>query len=206
MPLATRMRMGGTSITTISNVQAASTTLTSRSFGTEASDRWIVVAWACRENSDATTITIGGVSGTIVQDRNASASSDMVVGLAYAQPTGTSGDIVINGLSNAKMVSVFRVIKSRRGVISTYNAEAATVSGVSIPVGGGLVAVSSNIIESTARTWSNATEQDDTSFSSGGQSSRFCSASRSYTDGVLSSASVGVDGGTYPVCCAVVFG
>lgn len=197
---------GGGKSVQITNVQSATTTLTGASFGTAENGRILAVVFGCRENANPTTATIGGISATVAYKRNTAASPDTVVGVAYALvPTGTSGTVVINGLSNTKMISVFRVIGAKMNDAVEYSANGATVSGVDVTARGGLVAGSINISESTARTWSNATEADDTSFSSGGQASRFTTASRDLDDGPLSSAVVGVDGGSNPATIAVAF-
>lgn len=90
-------------------------TFSSVNFGAADAGRYIVAAAAGRTGSSGVTvssITIGGVSATIVvQDNNNSGGDNVVALAAAAVPSGTSGDVVVTfstGMVRA-LVGLYRV-------------------------------------------------------------------------------------------------
>ena len=101
--------------TTVDASDLTTYTFSSQNLGTAAPDRHIIVGVAARKGGSATTIssvTVGGVSATIVDQYSNSDSNSNISGIAIASvPTGTTGDIVVT--FGAQMV---------RAVIAVYRA------------------------------------------------------------------------------------
>lgn len=136
------------------------------SFGTADSDRWILVGYIAYGNNNETTIssvTIGGVSATILRQKFRTGASS-VSALAIANvPTGTSGDIVVTN-SAAKSGSrayAYRLVTtgtpSEYDGFSIQDAETSTldISSNSVTVGVG------GTFNGTNHTWTNLTENED---------------------------------------------
>ena len=101
-------------------------TFSNADFGTEASDRYIIVGYTTRNDSRTiNSVTIGGISATIlVQQRDNNTTSGLAIA---AVPTGTSGDVVVtlNGNADAHYLGVW----SATGLASATPVATATSSG-----------------------------------------------------------------------------
>jgi hypothetical protein len=101
-------------------------TYTGVDFGTEAADRYIIVALGTRNDSRTFTgVTIGGISATIIIQQQ---SGNSTAGIAIAAvPTGTSGDVVVNlsGTADSHYLGVW----SATGLASATPVDSAGVSG-----------------------------------------------------------------------------
>lgn len=141
-------------------------TFASQNLGTAATDRVIVVGIGARKAGAATTIssvTIGGVSATIIQVSNSDTNSD-IAGIAYATvPTGTTGDIVVTFGSGMVRCAIqaYRAV----GLASTtpYDSGTSTASdptfNLDIPVGFAVATALSN--SESSCTWTGLTEDHD---------------------------------------------
>lgn len=146
-------------------------TFSSQNLGTAASDRCIVVTIGTRDTGATTktidSVTIGGVSATIVIQKQYAVTNSTVSGIAIAAvPTGTTGDVVIT-MSEAMLrmaTSIYRV----DGVDCTVStdAEGSIVSGPSaslyVPAGGVAVGTGAFSSAGSTVTWSGLTEDTDT--------------------------------------------
>jgi hypothetical protein len=101
-------------------------TYTGVDFGTEAADRYIIVAIGQRNDSRTfTSVTIGGVTATIlVQNVDGNTSAGIAIA---AVPTGTSGDVVVN--LNGTADSHYLGVWSATGLASPTPVDTGTVNG-----------------------------------------------------------------------------
>lgn len=101
-------------------------TYTGVDFGTEAADRYIIVALGTRNDSRTfTSVTIGGVTATIlVQQRDGNTTAGIAIA---AVPTGTSGTVEVNLNGNAD--SHYLGVWSATGLDSATPVDTGTVSG-----------------------------------------------------------------------------
>jgi hypothetical protein len=122
---------GGTVLTYLGNyAQEGSNqnpvTYTGVNFGTEAADRYIIVAIGQRNDSRTfTSVTIGGVTATILVQQG---DGNTTAGIAIAAvPTGTSGTVVVNlsGTADSHYLGVW----SATGLDSATPVDTGAVSG-----------------------------------------------------------------------------
>jgi hypothetical protein len=101
-------------------------TFSSVDFGTEASDRYIIVGYGTRNDSRTiNSVTIGGVSATILVQQG---DGNTTAGIAIAAvPTGTTGDVVVtlNGTADSHYLGVW----SATGLASPTPVDSAGVGG-----------------------------------------------------------------------------
>lgn len=142
-------------------------TFASQNLGTAASDRYIIVVAVARKGGASTTlssVTIGGVSATIVKQVTNNVSNTDVAGIAIAAvPTGTTGDIVVTW--GASMVRCAIMAYRATGINATaYDSDSSTSGNPSVSldipasgfaIGGGLTAAS------TTTSWTGLTEDTD---------------------------------------------
>jgi len=142
-------------------------TFSSQNLGTAASDRYIIVVAVARKAGASTTlssISVGGVSATIVKQATNNVSNTDVAGVAIAAvPTGTTGDIVVTW--GATMVRCAIMAYRATGIDATAYDSDSSLSGnpsvsLDIPangfaIGGGLTAAS------TTTSWTGLTEDAD---------------------------------------------
>ena len=143
-------------------------TFSSESFGAADAGRYIVATVSARKSGGATTlasVTIGGVSATIVEQINNTASHCNNAAIAIAKvPTGTSGDIVVTW--NDPMVrctlGVYRLV----GIDSPTPADSSTSTAndptyaLDVPAGGAAIGVALTA-DANSCTWSGLTEDFD---------------------------------------------
>jgi hypothetical protein len=160
-----------------SSTDASSYTFSAESLGTADSDRYILVGIAARAASARTisSVTIGGVSATILIDHSSSLS---LAGFAIAAvPSGTTGDVVVtfSGTMVRCAIAVYRLL----GLGSTTPTDTGTDGGVAslttnldINAGGAAFAVGHRAATGTP-TWTNLTldaniavESNNSSFAS----------------------------------------
>lgn len=144
-------------------------TFSSQNFGTASSDRYIIIGIAARKAGAATTIssvTIGGVSATIVAEYSNSDTNSNISALAIANvPTGTTGDVVV--VFGATMVRCVITAWSATNLSSATphdtltNGSADPTGTIDVPAGGFAVATALSNSVGTV-TWTGLTEHSDT--------------------------------------------
>jgi hypothetical protein len=161
--------------TAVSTTDASTYTFSAQSFGTAASDRYIAIAAGGRIGASSLTIssvTIGGVSATIVKQQSSTGTSSggtgtTCVGIAIAAvPSGATGDVVVNfsATSLRCVCSMWRLANLASATANDSQSSTASPStaGVAIPLDGaaiGMVAGGQNA--SPTVSWTNLTEQYD---------------------------------------------
>lgn len=143
-------------------------TFSSQNFGTASSDRYIIIGIAARKAGAATTIssvTIGGVSATIVAEYSNSDTNSNISALAIANvPTGTTGDVVV--VFGATMVRCVITAWSATNLSSATphdtltNGSADPTGTIDVPAGGFAVATALSNSVGTV-TWTGLTEHSD---------------------------------------------
>ena len=148
-------------------------TFSGKALGVAWSNRKIVVAVSGEETGAARTIssvTVGGVSATVVVSANAGGNTNLAALYVATVPTGTTGDIVVtwSGGVNTCAVDVYRLINSKStanatGTDTTVGASEEETASIYVPGGG--VAIAAWTTDSSAgtrtTTWTNITEQTD---------------------------------------------
>ena len=113
-------------------------TFASQNLGTANDERYIVVAAMARKSGaglNLSSVTIGGVSATIVKQQTNSTTNSNCVGIAMAKvPTGTSGNIVVtwDNSVNRCAIGVWRVL----GVsgVTAYDTDGSTADDPSVNI------------------------------------------------------------------------
>lgn len=153
---------------TISVADASSYTFAAQNLSTAAADRYIIVGVSARGVGAPTldSVTIGGVSATLVAMARNTVSNLSVTTLAVANvPTGTTGDVVVT--FSAGMVrcgiGVFRTtgINPTPTGTATSVADAPTQSTLDVVAGGFAVAVAHTAGDNATTTWTGLTERYD---------------------------------------------
>ena len=148
-------------------------TFSSQNLGTAADDRHIIVGILSRKAGATTTIssvTVGGVSATIVEQVTNTGTNSDVAGIAIAAvPTGTTGDVVVTfgaGMVRAA-ISLYRAtgLDSATASQSLNSTASAPAVNLDIPVNGFAIGAGITAASSTA-TWSGLTEDYDTTLES----------------------------------------
>ena len=167
-------------------------TYSSENLGVAAADRYIIVAVNSRRGgnpADVTSVTIGGVSATIVVEQaNSDANSD-VSALAIANvPTGTTGDVVV--VYTATMARASIGVYRATGIDSAtpYDSGSSTAADPTFDIdceAGGFVIGTACSNSNTTTTWSGITEDWDdemeTYLTHTGASDEFVSAQTNLT-------------------------
>lgn len=144
-------------------------TFSAQNLGTEASDRYIIVGILSRKAGATTTIssvTIGGVSATIVRQRSNNVTNTDVAGLAIALvPTGATGDVVVTfgaGMVRCQ-IGVWRADSLASATPSDADDSIAGDPTVALdcPAGGFIIGVGLTAAASSA-SWTGITERFDT--------------------------------------------
>lgn len=163
-------------------------TFSSLSFGAEASDRIIAVSIITRDAGttprSVTTVTIGGVSATVVVEASNIATNVGFVAIAYAAvPTGTTGDVVVDfdGSDNLLRcgVVVHRIVGSNPTPHDSSGADGANPSTtIDVPADGIALAVSTSGASLPTCTWTGLTEDLETQI--GGEATDMSTASDAF--------------------------
>lgn len=140
-------------------------TFSGKDIGTAASNRKVVVAVAYNSAPAISSMTIGGVSATVV-----GTSTKCEIWQANV-PTGTTGDVVItfSGTNQRVGIGVWAVYAaaSAASQVSTSTANPPSVTSHVIPTNGCCIAVAAIQDDSNTYTWSNLTEDYDAVISGG---------------------------------------
>ena len=140
-------------------------TFSSLNLGTASSGRQIVVAAFGTSSQTISTLTVGGISASLIVGRTDTSSERRVELWAAPVPTGTSGDVVVtwSGAQIRSGVGVF----SMTGALSTANdtqsdavASGASSVSLNIPSNGGAIAVGDSAT-SGLNSWTGLTERYD---------------------------------------------
>ena len=144
-------------------------TFSSQNLGEAASDRYIVVAVHARSNeggaSSVSSVTVGGVSATIIQQiYKLYSNTPNVVALAMAKvPTGTTGNVVVtlNKGSLRCAIGLWRLTNIKdTPTDSGKSSDSTPTYNLDIKAGGYAIAAATK--EQGAFTWTNITEKYDT--------------------------------------------
>lgn len=146
----------------------SSYTFSGQAFGAAEDNRYIVVALSWIIANTISSVTIGGVTATIlVEATTTGRGCALCIALV---PTGTSGDIVLNlsGGSSGATCAVYKVtgIQSAAAASTASSAASAPTASLNIAANGGLIAVAQaqNFSAPTA-SWTNATEDCENTYS-----------------------------------------
>jgi hypothetical protein len=137
---------------------------TGMSFGTATSDRYIVLAFGCVGN-DITAVTIGGVSASKLVSVVAGFGSVRTSIWIAAVPTGTSGDVVLTGISGVSSAQLYGItgLNSASATDTGSNSGSSPLNFSSLSVSAGGVAIGTSFSESTpgaTATWTGLTTVD----------------------------------------------
>ena len=146
---------------------AAIQTFSSVALGTAASDRRVVVVVGIGHvSATLASVTVGGVSGSLIRRQDGSDSMDTEIWLATV-PTGTTGDVVVTqgAASNAGGMAVYTM----HGASATENDYISVNNGnpfsgtIDVSAGGAIIGVShANHGSGPNSTWAGITEDVDT--------------------------------------------
>lgn len=165
-------------------------TYAAQNLGTASSDRKIIVAVHGRKSGANTTInsvTVGGISATIVVQDSNNLSNSNTAGIAIASvPSGTTGNVVVvfgatMARSEIGLWSVVGLYNSTPTVTATSLTNDGTCT-INVLAGGFVIGAGTVITQFT--TWSNLTERYDDSVSStvsSGASNNFATAQTGLT-------------------------
>lgn len=151
-------------------------TFSSVNLGSPATNRTIVVGVAVSSGGTPTsaTVTIGGVSATVVGTISDADMVDSMSLIAYATvATGTSGDVevVVDATCRVCRIYTYRVIATSFSVSNLYTDNGASLSqSVSVSSGGSAIAVSACASSVATATWTGAAEQADSTGDEAGSS------------------------------------
>lgn len=160
--------------TTYDEVDRSTYDFTSQSLGAEASDRCIVVIATARDSSTATTLTSMTIAGTAatmpfnLTNPGGGATSIMAIGFASV-PTGTTGTIqvVYDQLVVRAMIAVYRVTGA--DCTAAHDSDSATgttfplATTIDVPADGVAISGAMNGLAGVAYSWTNLTEDAETS-------------------------------------------
>lgn len=188
------------------NTNASNPTFSGRAIGAAAGDRRVVVMVGLRRDAYLSSVTVGGVSATLIgRDVTTSSSPDTrVEAWSAVVPTGTTATVSFDtgGVSAGLAASLFRVtggtggftsVDTLMGNFSTY-----TRTSLVIPRNGGYIGLLFHGTGGNSISWTNASEYDDDSTLS--SNDRHSSASRVDAEGATvtitaqSSASANISG------------
>ena len=170
---------------TTDTVGATTYTFAGQNLGSAASDRYIVVAVMSRKAGASTSIssvTVGGVTATIVAQTSNTVSNTSVTGIAIAAvPTGVTGDVVVTfGAATARCaIGLYRADNLLSATAhDTDNSTAADPTvNLDIPSSGFAVATGVTGTGGTGTTWTGLTEDYDNTM----PSTRYSGASQSFS-------------------------
>lgn len=153
--------------TASSTTNATSYTFSAQNFGTASSDRLIACAFSAKGGSSTalTSLTIGGVTATLVASAAGATVDDNIVALYVAAvPTGTSGSVVatLNGSSAFRAHIALWSITGANATPHDTDSQNGFAVSVDTPANG--VSIVAYVSQSTtAKTWTGGTERyDDT--------------------------------------------
>lgn len=178
-------------------------TFSSQSLGTAAADRYIVVGAATRQTGGLTlsSVTVGGVSATIVVQQN---NGDGTTGLAIAAvPSGTTGDIVVtwSGASARCAIVFYRLTGLDSATPTDTDSDTATDPSFTLTKAAGpTIGITSVSSGSLSCSWTNLTENADSEI----ESMDYSSASEESTAGD-STITASWGGGTAKSMCAATW-
>lgn len=209
--MSTRTALQGTP--DISNLTTY--TFSSVNFGTADGARYIICGVSSRAGGSSTinSVTIGGVTASIVVQINSAADSGFnTAGIAIAAvPTGTSGDVVVVFSAGQARATIYLWSSTtlESATASDFDSNAANDPSVNIdcPANGFIIAVASFSVGTGSTTWTGLTEDYDQALESNlnvtmasdnfvaAQTGLTVSANSSNTNGVMVVASWGPAGG-----------
>jgi hypothetical protein len=148
-----------------STANATTYTFSSQNLGTADAGRYIAVGVGGRGFASISSVTVGGVSATIVSQLENGSSSN-VAGIAIAAvPTGTTGDIVVtwNEAGLRMGISVYRITNLTSPTISDVSTSTANDPSVTldIPVNGIGMGMALAQTSSGTASWTGMTEDAD---------------------------------------------
>lgn len=155
--------------TAFSTTDGTSFTFSSQNLGTAAADRYIIVAVQSRSvGTDVHTIdsvTVGGVSATIVVQRQNNAANSSYAGLAIAAvPTGTTGDVVVTFSTTMLRceVGLWRATGLASATATDFGSSTASAPTYAIDVvAGGFAIGAVTQSNGVSAAWTNLTEKYD---------------------------------------------
>lgn len=170
-----------------STTDTNSYTFSSQNLGTAAADRYIVVAIATRKSGATTTISsvsVGGVSATIVVQQSNTVTNTCVSGIAIAAvPSDTTGDVVVTfGASVLRCgIALYRADNLFSATAFDTDNSAVQDPTVSLDIPGpGFAIGTATTGTATSTTWTGITEDHDTVLEA---ANSFTSASLSFGTG-----------------------
>lgn len=150
------------------SVNRTTYTFASVNLGIADPKRVIVIGFASsvsQPDEDILSVTIGGVTATIVASVLDSGGKNARSFIAYAAvPSGTTGNVVVAFTGTALFCHMFtyRVVAQNFGVFATATDIATTLSqSVSLASGGSIIAVQSETDGGATAVWTGATEMAD---------------------------------------------
>lgn len=155
---------------TSSATDASEYTFSSQNLGDAAADRYIIVAVGSRDSGTTSqsisSVTVGGVSATIVVQQRNSATNTDVAGLAIAAvPNGTTGDVIVTFSETMLRCSIalYRATGLSSATPTDNGSSTATAPTYAIDVlaGGFAIGTANSGVNSGTATWTNLTEDYD---------------------------------------------
>lgn len=140
--------------------QTNSGTFSSMSFGAASTDRYLVCVCTMSSASTLTSVTIGGVSATTLASLSNS-TNQMIVAIA-AVPTGTTGNVVLNGFSGSG--TMYAAIYSVRGTTrptsgaSSTSASSSFSTTLNVAPGSFVIGTSLWAFNNSTFTWTGVTQ------------------------------------------------
>lgn len=148
-------------------------TFASQNLGAADSNRYIVVSAVARKAGSAFTlssITVGGVSATIVKQITNTGTNSNTAALAIAKvPTGTTGDIVVTWSTTVLrcQINVWRVVGI--GSVTAYDSDSSTANDPSVNLdipGRGFAVGAALTAAATSVSWTGLVEDSDSTLES----------------------------------------
>lgn len=145
-------------------------TFSDQTFGTASSDRYIVLTINSRDagenNPQVSSVTIGGVSASIVvQDVNQATNANISAIAIAAVPTGETGDVVITFNTEVLrcVIALYKVTELYQTTPSDTDSSTASSPSVSldIPAKGFSIATACTASDSGTFSWTGLTENHD---------------------------------------------
>lgn len=164
-------------------------TFSAQALGAASADRYIIVTAAGRKAGASTTIssiTVGGVTATIVVQRTNTITNTAVSGIAIAAvPTGTTGDVVVTfGAGMARCgIALWAVTGLASDTPTDTDSSVATAPTVNLDVVAGGFAIGcayDSASVGASATWAGITEQYDNQINDGGVVNTWTGASDTF--------------------------
>jgi hypothetical protein len=146
-------------------------TLSGLDFGAATGSRYLLAAISFEGLGSISSVTIGGVTASLVVAASNSGSAVKAAMYMANVPTGTSGDVVVNlsgGNANFCYAHLFRISKISSATPHDTDTDitSAYSKPITIPAGGVAVGLFSGSTTATSATWTNLTERNELDFDS----------------------------------------